>query len=121
MRVLIVDDSKFSQITTAKMLKQVLPQLEVDFAADGEEGWKKYLEQKPDYVFIDLLMPQVDGHALIRRIKQADEKANIIVVSADVQKSVREELEETGIKAFFNKPFNLEKAHEAVQIMKGDV
>lgn len=87
---------------------------------DGEEGWQKYLEYKPDFVFVDLLMPLVDGQTLITRIKKADPNANIIVISADVQMSVRKELEELGIKAFFNKPFNLEKAQMAAGIMKGD-
>lgn len=120
MRVLIIDDSKFSQITTAKMLRSIVPDLEIVFAGDGEEGWNKYLEFNPDYVFVDLLMPRVDGHTLIDRIKKDNQNANIIVISADVQKSVRKELEEYGIKAFFNKPFNLEKAQMAAEIMKGD-
>lgn len=120
MLVLIVDDSQFSQLTAAKRLRQVMPHLEIIFAGDGEEGWQKYLAHKPDYVLIDLLMPRVDGHMLIDRIKKADEKANIIVVSADIQASVRKELEKIGIKAFFNKPFNLEKAQRVAEMMKGD-
>lgn len=120
MRILIIDDSKFSQITTAKMLRNVMLDLEIAFADDGEEGWNKYREYNPDYIFVDLLMPRMDGHTLIDRIKKDNPHARIIVISADVQMSVRKELEELGIKAFFNKPFNLEKARMAADIMKGD-
>lgn len=120
MHILIIDDSKFSQITTAKMLRTVLPEIEIAFANDGEEGWQKYQEHKPDYVFIDLLMPKIDGQTLIRMIKEEDPEANIIVISADVQRSVRQELEEYGIKAFFNKPFSLEKAQTVADMLKDD-
>ena len=121
MRILIIDDSKFSQITTAKMLRTIVPEIEIDFAGDGEEGWQKYRECKPDFVFVDLLMPEIDGQTLIQMIKEQVPEANIIVISADVQHSVRQELEEYGIRGFFNKPFSMEKAQVIANLLKDDV
>ncbi len=117
-KILIVDDSVFSQRMTSNVLKKCLVQSEIYFAGDGWEGLKKYQEKKPDYIFVDLLMPGLDGHGLIKLIKEYDPSANIIVVSADVQNQVREEMEKHHIITFINKPFTEEKAQIICNMMK---
>lgn len=120
MKILIVDDSKFSQIVTSKHIKELFEDIEIIFASDGEEGFKKYKDLKPDYAFIDLLMPKVNGKELIKLIKEYDKDAKLFVISADVQKNVKDEIESYGIMAFINKPFNEEKARLIFNIIKGD-
>lgn len=109
MIVLIVDDSVFSQKVTANLLKKAIPgNVVISFASDGEEGLRKFRALKPDYIFIDLLMPKLSGMELIRAV-QKEGGAGIIVVTADIQKCVREEIEALGVLAFVNKPLNDEK------------
>ena len=120
MKILIVDDSKFSQIIMSKLMKGFFEDIEIIVANDGEEGFNKYKEIKPDYVLVDLLMPNVNGKELIKLIKEYDNNAKIFVISADVQKSVKEDVEAYGIMAFINKPFNEEKAELVYEIIKGD-
>lgn len=117
-KILIVDDSVFSQKITANIIRKHVEQSEIYFSADGWEGLKKYQELKPDYVFVDLLMPGLDGQSLIKLIKESDSTANIIVVTADVQNHVREEIENLHIMSFINKPFTDEKAQIICNIMK---
>ena len=110
-KFLIVDDSLFSRKTTAYLLRKLMPDLElrIEFAADGLEGLEKFRSLKPDYIFVDLLMPGLSGADLIRKIGE-EGGANIIVVTADVQKRVREEIVEEGhVTAFLNKPLNEDK------------
>lgn len=120
MKILIVDDSRFTQLTIAKLLKNQIGDVEIFFANDGEEGFKKYKEFNPDYVFVDLLMPNVSGQQLIKLIKEYDKDSNIFVISADVQKNVREEIESYGVIQFINKPFTDEKVKLVTKIIKGD-
>ncbi len=120
MKILIVDDSRFTQLTTAKLLKDQIGDVEIFFANNGEEGFKKYKEFNPDYVFVDLLMPNVSGQQLIKLIKEYDKDSNIFVISADVQKNVREEIESYGVIQFINKPFTDEKVKSVTKIIKGD-
>ncbi len=120
MKILIVDDSRFTQLTTAKLLKAYIDDLEIIFANDGEEGFDKYKEFKPDYVFIDLLMPNVNGQELIKLIKGYDKNSNIFVLSADVQKSVKKDISSYDIIEFINKPFTKEKAELVANLIKGD-
>lgn len=120
MKILIVDDSRFTQLTIAKLLKNQIGDVEIFFANDGEEGFKKYKEFNPDYVFVDLLMPNVSGQQLMKLIKEYDKDSNIFVISADVQKNVREEIESYGVIQFINKPFTDEKVKLVTKIIKGD-
>lgn len=120
MKILIVDDSSFSRKINENMLRKFLDDIEVFFGCDGKSGFELYREIKPDYVFADLLMPNVNGSSMIKLIKEYDKNAKIIVVSADVQKSVKEEIEAYGVLAFINKPFDEEKAESICNIIKGD-
>jgi two-component system chemotaxis response regulator CheY len=120
MKMLIVDDSRFTQLTTSKLLETYIEDLDIAFAKDGEEGFNKYKELKPDYVFVDLLMPNISGQELIRLIKDYDKNSKIFVISADVQKNVREEIESLGIIEFINKPFTGEKAKSVAELIRGD-
>lgn len=120
MKLLIVDDSKFSQIITSNLIKELIEDIEIFFANDGEIGFNKYKEINPDYIIVDLLMPHLNGKELIKLIKEYDSESKIFVVSADVQKNVKEEIESYGIMGFINKPFNEEKAKFIYDIIKGD-
>ncbi|MFU0800369.1 MAG: response regulator [Xylanivirga thermophila] len=120
MKILVVDDSRFSQIVISNMLKKFIEDVKIDFASDGEEGFDKYKYINPDYVFVDLLMPKMDGRELIKLIREYDDESKIFVVSADIQKSIKEEVEAYGIKGFFNKPFNEGRAEAICDIIKGD-
>ena len=119
-KILIVDDSVFSQKVNAQQLKSYLEDAEIFFASDGLEGFECYKKIKPDYVFLDLLMPKLNGRDLLNLIKQYDPHAKIIVVSADIQKNVREEITKYGILQFINKPFNEEKARTICELIRND-
>ncbi len=122
MKILIVDDSVFSQKTTAKLIKNFLgSDIEIYFANDGKDGLKKYKDIRPDYTFLDLLMPKLNGQDLLKLIKELNNEAKVFIVSADVQKSVRTEIEECDILAFINKPFNEEKAQLVCDMIRKDI
>lgn len=119
-KILIVDDSIFSQKINANLIKKFLNKVEIFFANDGQDGFIKYKKIRPDYIFLDLLMPKLNGKELIRLIKNYDKDAKIIVISADVQKNVREEIDTYNILSFINKPFNESKAKCICKMIKDD-
>ncbi|WP_094545767.1 response regulator transcription factor [Petroclostridium xylanilyticum] len=119
-KILIVDDSIFSQKITSNLIRQFLNNAEIYFSSDGKEGFKTYKEINPDYVFIDLLMPNLNGKDLIKKIRDYDADAKIIVLTADVQKNVREEIEKYNVLSFINKPFNEEKAKTVCDMIRND-
>lgn len=110
-KILIVNDSNLSQKVISRLLRKFLDNVDIYFASDGQEGFDTYKNIKPNYVFMDLLMSTtLDGKSMLKLIKEYNNQANILVISAEVQKSVREEMEKYNIIEFINRPFNEEKA-----------
>lgn len=76
--ILIIEDDKFLRVLIAKKLIQ--EGFEVSEAMDGEEGIKKFKEEKPDLVLLDLILPGIDGFEILARMKEDPELAKIPVV-----------------------------------------
>lgn len=118
MKLLVVDDSKLYQKATAKYFKELLPDAELYFALDGEQGYEMYKTIKPDVMTIDLLMPKMNGIELLKAIQKEEHQVKLFVLSADVQKLVKEEVQTLGA-TFINKPLTADKAAEIANIIKG--
>ncbi|WP_313893969.1 response regulator [Psychrobacillus sp.] len=118
MKILVVDDSVFSQKTTIKILKTIYPDAEYVTANDGIEGIKAFEAIQPNLVFMDLLMPNMNGQDTIVHIISNYPDAKIIVLSADVQSTVREEVLSAGALQFINKPINSDKLKEIELLME---
>ncbi len=85
---------------------------EVTSAFDGKEALKLYEEKTPDIIFVDIIMPEMDGIELSRRIKEINPSQIIIVISAsnDIQK-ISESIE-IGVNSFIQKPIDTKKIIE---------
>jgi len=64
-------------------------------------------------------MPGMGGEAFIKKIREVDETVKIIVSTADVQKTVKEEIESLQVTAFLNKPIKKEMIFLTLSEMKG--
>jgi len=103
-RVLIVDDSALSRRT----LRQILEPEGYDVveAEDGLIALERYFLDKPDVVLLDLVMKGMYGLEVLTKLRELDAEAKVVVVSADIQTSSKELVEQAGAKAFVNKPFD---------------
>jgi len=103
-RVLIVDDSALSRRT----LRQILEPEGYDVveAEDGLIALERYFLEKPDVVLLDLVMKGMYGLEVLTKLRELDVEAKVVVVSADIQTSSKEMVEQAGAKAFVNKPFD---------------
>jgi two-component system chemotaxis response regulator CheY len=83
-KILIVDDSPIS----IKIIKSCIPKdkdYELFDASDGQIAVEKYKELKPDLTFMDLTMPVMNGFEALEEILKFDQKALVIILTADVQ------------------------------------
>src|SRR2546427_2201337 len=102
-KVLIVDDSAMSR----RMLRRILEEAghKVTEAEDGMVAIEKYFLDKPDVVLLDLIMRGMFGMEVLQKIRQIDERARVVVASADIQTSTRAMTEAEGALGFVTKPF----------------
>ena len=77
-------------------------------ARDGQEALDKAREDRPDLVFLDVMMPKMDGFEVCRQIKSDSETANVKVVmlTAMAQELDRQKAEDAGADYYFSKPFS---------------
>lgn len=105
-KILIGDDS----ILARKQLKDVITSFGISNiieACNGQEAIDKYKEQKPDMVFLDIVMPVKDGHSAIAEIMEVNPDADIVIVSSVGTQSQLRQAIQLGAKDFIQKPLNV--------------
>jgi signal transduction histidine kinase/CheY-like chemotaxis protein len=106
LQILVVEDNKMNQKIIAKML--AILGYSIDLAEDGYEGYIKAKEKKYDLIFMDLVMPEMDGFESARRILEHDKHQIITAFTADNMPDTKKKAELSGIKEFISKPVRLE-------------
>jgi len=112
-RILVVDDSLFARLNICGMLEEAGH--ETLHATNGREGLEKILTEKPDCVFTDLLMPEMDGVELLAALQERKVNLPVIVLSADIQESKRQKCLSLGSRGFISKPPVKEALLEAIE------
>jgi CheY-like chemotaxis protein len=79
MKVLIIEDEPEIQAILEMSLQQV-GGFDTVIANDGVEGLERALDESPDVILMDVLMPRLDGYATCRRIKQDERLSGIPVI-----------------------------------------
>jgi two-component system chemotaxis response regulator CheY len=101
-RVLVIDDSGL----TRRNLRNILERagFTVSEAPDGMAALERYFVDKPDVVFLDLVMTGMYGLDVLTKLRELDSDARGVVFSADILTPTREAAEVAGASAFLNKP-----------------
>lgn len=105
--VLIVDD----EANIREILQACLGDLagwQVSAAASGPEGLTKAIAERPDAIVLDLMMPEMDGIAFLRRLRMHPETETIPVVILTAKTYLVElgQLDHLGVAGAIAKPFN---------------
>lgn len=112
--VLVVDDS----LVMRKNLKSLLTQAGytiADEATNGTEAYNKYRKNEPDFVTMDVNMPDMDGIEAVKLIMSNYPNARIVMISGvDDKEKVMDALE-AGAKYYILKPITYEKVLEVME------
>jgi excisionase family DNA binding protein len=105
--VLVVDDDP--QVREVVRINLELEGYAVREAANAEEGLAAVEDDAPDLILLDVMMPQVDGWEMLRRVQERHGIGSIPVVmfSGQLESAVEQEAAERGARAFVGKPFDL--------------
>jgi two-component system alkaline phosphatase synthesis response regulator PhoP len=122
-KILIVDDEAHIRM----LIEQTLEELEdegVEFfaAENGEVALEIIKEEKPNLVFLDVMMPKMNGMEVCRRVKKelGLDEVYIVLLTAKGQEMDRQKGQEMGADVYMTKPFDpemiLDKAKEVLGI-----
>ena len=104
--ILIADDEPY----LIRSLSYVLQRegYHVESAVDGQEAMSKIETLRPDLVFLDLMLPRLDGFQICRRVKERPDLRSIyvIILTAKGQQEDRQKGFQAGADAFMTKPFS---------------
>ena len=123
-KILIVDDEAHIRM----LIEQTLEELEdegVEFltAENGEKALEIIQDEKPNLVFLDVMMPKMNGMEVCRRVKKELGLDNVFIVllTAKGQELDRQKGQEVGADVYMTKPFDpeaiLEKAREVLGLI----
>ncbi len=115
MRVLVVDDEPAVRTALERALR--LEGYDVDLAADGDEALRRLSAHSPDAVVLDVLMPHVDGLEVCRRLRAADDRTPVLMLTARDAVGDRVAGLDAGADDYLVKPFALEELHARLRAL----
>lgn len=106
-RVVIVDDNIDITGVFADIFELTGNKV-VGIGHDGRDALELFLKHKPDFIFIDVMMPVMNGIEALKAIKENEPNAKVIMVTADNSTNTIKELEKLNATAIIFKPFKIE-------------
>jgi len=117
MKILVVDDEdETAQVLRGWYKNQAIEILE---AKDGDEGIRRAINEKPDIILMDLMMPGINGFEASRRLKADPVTSDIpvILLSARREPQTKREGFDAGIDHYVEKPFDLDEMDARIRSM----
>jgi len=120
-KILVVDDDQIIVETIVQSLEEDEHGYELISAADGFEAGIQVSHFKPDLIILDIMMPDINGYEVCKKIKSKPETKHIkiIVLSAYLDDENYKQMEEYGADACFSKPLPLPELKQQVAKLLG--
>jgi two-component system chemotaxis response regulator CheY len=112
--VLVCDDAIFMRTMVSDILEKAGFEV-IGQAESGVQAIEKYKQLKPDFVTMDIVMPEMGGIDAVREIRKMDPNAKVLMCSAMGQQALVVEAMQAGARGFVVKPFQPARVLEAVQ------
>ncbi|MGP0630829.1 MASE1 domain-containing protein [Nitrospina sp. 32_T5] len=112
-RALVVDDNEANVDVLSEMLMAI--GVEVQKAYSGKEGIEMAGGWKPDIIFMDFKMPQLNGLEAAKAIQHENQDIRIVIVTASNYRHERDRFLKEGVDGFIGKPFLREELLKALQ------
>ena len=119
-RVVIVDDNIDITGIFADIF-EIIGYKVVGIGHDGNEALALFVKHKPDFIFLDVMMPGMNGIEALKLIKKDEPQAKVIMVTADNSTNTINELEKLKATAIIIKPFKIEDIIQAIDGIEKEI
>lgn len=102
---IVIDDDK----DHALLLSEIIENLRISVLGighDGNQAVELFEKYRPNYVFLDIKMPELDGLDAMEKIKKIDSNAKIVAVTADLSEETQKKLDDLRIPVIY-KPYDI--------------
>lgn len=113
MKVMVVDDAAYMRMVMRSIVEELGHQVVAE-ASSGTEAVRMYQSVRPDLITMDITMPDMDGAAVVKRIKTMDSRAKIVMCSATGQREMVLDAIRSGASGYVVKPIQKERVYEAI-------
>ncbi|MFT5835249.1 MAG: two-component system response regulator VanR [Sulfurimonas sp.] len=86
-------------------------------AADGEEGYYKYIKNRPDIMIVDINLPKLNGLDLVRKIRESDHSIKVIMLTAHSETKYLLEATELKLTKYLVKPVSRSELKDALSLV----
>src|SRR6056297_3535612 len=114
-KILIAEDDPINMKLALIGLSKISTELILIQAKNGEEAYQNYLQHNPDLIFMDIVMPEVDGYQATKMIRLRDTQIPIIAMTAKALKEDEEACLKAGMNAYITKPIALSQLKDTLE------
>ena len=122
-KILIVDDEVHIRMLLEQTLEEIEDEFGVDIltASDGQEGMDIIRNERPEIVFLDIMMPKMNGYEVCRMVMDDPSlsRVKIVLLTAKGQEVDRKQGLESGAFKYMTKPFDPDKVVEVAKELLG--
>lgn len=117
-KVIVVDDEKVIRDGIGRFIKEMKGFEFLSACADGEDAFEKIMEQKPDLVICDIIMPRCDGIELLKRCREHEISSEFILLSGYSEFEYARAAIKYEVLAYLNKPINRQELIKELECAK---
>jgi len=119
-KILVIDDQQDTLETISDILKSMIPDSVLISSLSGKDGISTAKKEQPDVIILDVVMPEMDGFEVCRRLKADNDTADIpIILMSGIKTDVENKVKgfNLGADVFLNKEANILELAAQIKVM----
>jgi len=117
-KILVCDDETFARDAMARIIKR--KGFDVIVASNGEECISLFKKESPNVVFLDVMLPDLDGDHLFKYLKDIKQDVNVYFVTGSGVVFSKENAKDLGAKGYLSKPIDMQELFDILDKIKTD-
>jgi CheY-like chemotaxis protein len=114
-KILLAEDNTTNRALIRTAISMFSKDIQIIEAENGKVAYEMYLKHKPNLIFMDIVMPEMDGYITCAMIRQRGRSIPIIAMTAKVLEGDREECLKAGMDDYLSKPISLPELRSTLE------
>lgn len=116
-KVIVIEDQTVMRDLICQLVEGYTTMEVAASSGDGAEGYELCLEHNPDLVILDIMLPNLNGSEVLRRLKAKNPRINILIFSAASSNSMVNRLLKSGVTGYIEKDAGLVELEKAISLV----